>query len=180
MKGLTCERRNARVTLRASLRPAVWWSPGRSSSGPPPAGRGAVARHKGVGDESVLEARDLAAARKLAAVGRWVLGPSSRSGPSRPSVSRLGGRGRMPCCGSARRCPRGRAGRRHRRPVNRERGKRPGGAHRALGLGGRRTVRPLPSGDGGGRVQSDRKARRQHTRNSECRGRNVVSSLCAQ
>jgi hypothetical protein len=53
----------------------------------------------------------------------------------RPSCAPAGACGRAACCGAARRRHRGKAGRRPCLPVVGERGKRPGGARRPVGVG---------------------------------------------
>jgi hypothetical protein len=134
VKGPTSGCRNGRGKLRGSLIPEVRWRAGAA-----PDDRATVRRQRaGCGSKAERRRRRTSTGRqprnwRLWAVG--MLGPVARLGPSCPPVSCSGGRGRVECCGSARRCPRGTAGRRPCRPVDSERGKRPGGARRTRCLG---------------------------------------------
>ena len=105
---------------------------------------------------------------RLWAVG--VLDPGCCSGSSRPTVFCSGGRGRVPCCGSAWRCLRGTAGRRPCQPVDGERGKRPGGARRTFRGPGQAHRPLLPPGRGGGPVVVVRVAPHQGGRESRPQG----------
>jgi hypothetical protein len=139
VKGPTSGRRNGREKLRGSLIPEVRWRAGAA-----PDDRATVRRQRAGCGSKAERCRRRTSVRspdtgqqprnwRLWAVG--MLDPGCCSGSSRPTVVCSGGRGRAPCCGSARRCPRGTAGRRPCRLVDSERGKRPGGARRTRRLG---------------------------------------------